>query len=211
MEQLTEQEIISMYGSTYQFFSRMNVLFRDLKLHAAYHFSNEKLQSIEVDTCVFDEIKELKRYLNHMSNDRADRICIFGAGAYGKRLKELLQDRIITVDNFCDNNPEKWGTFIEGVMCVSPTQLMEMNGRTLVIVAVATPEPIVRQLNSLGFLFVTTKQELDPMLDKTTGLKWVTALDGMEGVDYTANGVKVLMNQFKKVIVEMGNRMMGSI
>jgi glycosyltransferase involved in cell wall biosynthesis len=211
MEQLAEQEIISMYGSTYQFYCRMNELLRDFKLHAAYHYSNEKLQSVEVDTCIFDEIKELKRNLNHMSNGRADRICIFGAGAYGKRLKELLQDRIIPVDNFCDNNPEKWGTIIDGVTCVSPTQLMEMNDRTLVIVAVSTPESIVGQLQSLGCLFITTKQELDPMLDKTSSLKWVSALDGVEGVDDTAIDVTVLINQFKKVIVDMGNKMMDSL
>lgn len=211
MEQLVEQEIVSMYGTIYKFYCRMNELFRDFKLQAAYHYSNEKLQSLEVETYIFDEIRGLKQYLSHMSNGRADRICIFGAGAYGMKLKELLQDRIIPVDNFCDNNPEKWGMFIEGVRCVSPTQLMEMNDRTLVIVAVATPEPIVQQLHSLGFLFITTKQELDPMLNKTSWLKWVAALDGIEGVDYTTNNVKVLMSQFKKAIADMGNRMMGSI
>ncbi|NBD26700.1 glycosyltransferase [Paenibacillus glycinis] len=186
MEQLTEHEMIGMYGSPYRFYGKMNELFLDFKLHAAYLYSDEKMRCVEVDTSIFDEINELKHYLKHISNSLADRICVFGAGAYGRNLKEMLQNRNIPIGCFCDNDAEKWGTIIEGVVCVSPSQLMEIRDRTLVIVAIATPEPIVRQLQSLGIPFIITKQELDPMLNKTSSLKWSSALHDKEDLNYTA-------------------------
>ncbi|WP_217596220.1 glycosyltransferase [Cohnella sp. GbtcB17] len=209
LKELTVEEIVSMYGTEYQFYCRMNELFRNFKLNAAYRYSNEQLQSKEVPYFVYDEIRGLSYNLNRMSEGRADRVCIFGAGAYGTRLCESLVSRMIQVDNFCDNNPEKWGTVVNGVPCISPSQLVEMKERTLVIVAVATPEPIVQQLETMGVSFVTTKQELDPMLDKTALLKWVSALETVEGIDYTTDNISVLINQYKKIVVDMGNRLLS--
>ncbi|MBB6732240.1 glycosyltransferase [Cohnella zeiphila] len=208
IEQLTELEMNQMYGSAYRFYARISQFLQANKLYAAYQYSNARLQEEEVPDYAYVDIHKLKLHLMRITNGCTDRICIFGAGVYGRRLLHLLQGRLVQIDCFCDNNTEKWKTFIEGLECISLDRLVEMRNRTLVIVANETPEPIVQQLKSLGFHFLTTKQELDSVLSEISPLKWVSAFDGLEGVEYTINDVKLLISQFKKVIIDMGNQML---
>lgn len=66
-------------------------------------------------------------------------VVVWGAGYFGKKGLEASTELGFTVDSFCDNNQELWGTFFEGVNVISPTDLekqtTEQKGTILVIIA----------------------------------------------------------------------------
>lgn len=40
-------------------------------------------------------------------------VVVWGAGYFGKKVLEASTELGFTVDSFCDNNQELWGTFFE--------------------------------------------------------------------------------------------------
>lgn len=66
-------------------------------------------------------IRELKAWQN---SDK--KIAIFGAGTFGKYATDILSRCGLGVDNFLDNNPDKWGEKIyKEIICVSPKLLTD--------------------------------------------------------------------------------------
>src|SRR5690606_29525595 len=111
--------------------------------------------------------------------------------------------KLIPVDCFSDNNPAKWGYLLDNINCVSPHELKKEKERTLVIVATRTPAEIVNQLKSQDYPYVSTKQEIDKVLFSTPPIKWVTALDDIEGIDYSTQDVQLLIKKFNQTIFDI--------
>ena len=66
-------------------------------------------------------ISELKELL---SQNKEKKICIWGAGAYGKIGYGLLKTLDRTADFFCDNNAALWGKeIVDGLICLTPEEL----------------------------------------------------------------------------------------
>jgi glycosyltransferase involved in cell wall biosynthesis len=202
LNELSQEEMTSMYGSPYNFYHRMSSFFKGAKMDESYRYANQKLQQAAVPGDLSEKLSSLRKYIKELSDEKADRIAIFCAGEYGMRLYQELRSKLISVDYFSDNNPRKWGCIYEQVDCISPQQLEEVKDRTLVIVATQTPTDIVEQLKCMGFPYVTTKQEIDGFLIKVPPVKWITALDHLD-VDYSSKDVTCLMNCFNKTILEM--------
>ncbi|CAM4092776.1 FkbM family methyltransferase [Bacillus manliponensis] len=85
-------------------------------------------------------------YSNLLKKDNKA-IVLFGAGfmgtSYLKFLREITSNKIF----FCDNNPRKWGTFIEGVPVISLHDLKTKHHNSLIIItSIAYYDAILLQL-----------------------------------------------------------------
>jgi Predicted glycosyltransferases len=203
MDKLTEDEMSAMYGSSYNFYHRMSVFFKAINMEESYRYANRKMQAATVPENLSGELSNLRQYINGLSSGKADRLAIFCAGQYGLRLLQELRSKLISVDCFSDNNPSKWGLLFGNVECIPPVELAKEKERTLVIVATQTPSDIVNQLKLAGFPYVVTKRELDGLLVKVPPVKWITALDDIEGLDYSSTEVQALLLKFNQTIFEI--------
>lgn len=203
LEALTEEEVRNMYGSAYNFYYRMCCLFKGGKMNKAYFYANHKLQKAYIPENLLEQLEKLENYISDISEGKADRLCIFCAGEYGIRLYQELRSKLIIVDSFSDNNPEKWGHLYEGITCVSPKQLEEEKERTLIIVAARTPDEILNQLKLQGYRYITTKQEIDKVLFDIPPVKWISALDDIEGLDNSFTDASLLKTRFNQTIFDI--------
>lgn len=166
--------------------------------HAEY-----KLQDANIPKDLSDQLLSLHNYMNELSNGKADRICIFGAGEYGIRLYQELRSKLIPVHRFSDNNEGKWGFLFDNVNCISPKQLEAEKDRTLVIVANRSPVEIINQLRSHDFPYISTKQEIDKVLIHTPAVEWMTVLNNIENLDFSSKEVLLLLNKFNQTIFDI--------
>ncbi|MNC13872.1 putative glycosyltransferase EpsJ [compost metagenome] len=199
IDNLTQEEMSSMYGSPYNFYHRMCCFFKGGNMNQSYSYANQKFQEANIPENISEQIVKLESYIQEISGN-ADRICIFCAGEYGIRLYQELRSKLISIDCFSDNNPDKWGYLFDNITCVPPKELEEYKERTLVIVATRTPDEIVDQLRSLDFPYVVTKQEIDGVLFGVQPVKWVTSTNGL---DFSSEEAKSLIEFFNQTIFDL--------
>ncbi len=117
----------------------------------------EKLLQKELDT-IFD-IKSVGLFAEILNRG----IVIFGAGAYGRRVKYELECRGISPTAFIDNDSSKCGTFIDGILCYGLDSLQKMEYPYVVIGQKAYADAYY-QLRSKGYKYIILKDELDSAL-----------------------------------------------
>lgn len=200
---VTTSEMNLLFGGEYNFYYYMMTFLRGSQMENAFIHINNKLQECEIPNEAMMKMEKLKNRIRDLGEGNTDKICIFCCGQWGMRLFFDLRSKLINVDCFSDNNPNKWGYICEGIHCISPTELKKEKDRTLVIVATRTSTSIVEQLKQEGFPYVITKQELDKELAKVAGVKWMTALDSLEGIEYSNENIMKLVNEFKKTIFDI--------
>lgn len=90
---------------------------------------------------------------NIMETDLTGDCCIlFGAGNYGVQIaKEWKISETVRIECFVDNDPKKWGQYVEGIEVKSPETLLNMEGKCVIV----TPAPkyetqIMEQLRRWG-------------------------------------------------------------
>ncbi len=171
---LTKKEMCSMFGSQYNFYYKMCCFFKAGKMDEAYEYSKQKFEESEVPDNLESGLLHLREYINTLSDRKANRICIFGAGEYGIRLYHELSGKLVSIDCFSDNDANKCGKDINGISCIPIYELKTLKDHTLVIVANRAPGQIVKQLKSEGFPFVITKQEIDWELFQVSPDKTIT-------------------------------------
>ena len=88
---------------------------------------------------------------------REKSIVLFCAGRNGRKLQEELSLYGIEVSNFSDNNEALWGSMINGIMCVAPSEIAK---DACVIVTKDYPEDLVKELNAKGYEDVLGYDEL---------------------------------------------------
>jgi NAD(P)-dependent dehydrogenase (short-subunit alcohol dehydrogenase family) len=80
---------------------------------------------------------------------------MFGVGVL---VKECFPQLVLSIgrqpDFFCDNAPEKWGTELFSIKCLSPAQLGDLADDTVVVITVKSYEAISRQLYGMGIKHV---------------------------------------------------------
>lgn len=201
--ELSEKEMTDLYGNPYNFYHRMCSYFKGEKMMDSYRVANRKLQETEIPPNLSEQLSILQQHIQDLSNSKAHRLCIFGAGEYGMRLYQELRCRLIQVDCFSDNNQAKWGYLFDHVQCISPDKLKEEKDRMLVIVANRSPSDIVDQLRAQGFPYIATKQELDKVFYNVPPVKWITTLDAIEDMDYSSKDVQLLIERFNQTIFDV--------
>ncbi len=151
--QLSDQEIISIWGSTFCFYTRMNGFLR------SYELEDEEIESLvsTSEKCEADLCNE--RTLHGLLHSK--KVYIFGAGQYGKRVLYELAVREIRVDGFLDNNPLREGQKIQGIPCYMPEKELESNDDAAVIVAVRNCKTILLQLEQLQVRDVLLKSDIE--------------------------------------------------
>lgn len=154
--QLSDQEIISIWGSTFCFYTRMNGFLR------SYGLEDEKIESLvsTSEKCEADLRNE--RTLHGLLHSK--KVYIFGAGQYGKRVLYELAVRGIQVDGFLDNNPLREGQKIQGIPCYMPEKELENNDDAAVIVAVRNCKTILLQLEQLQVRDVLLKRDIEAVI-----------------------------------------------
>ena len=74
-------------------------------------------------------------------------VVFYGGGVF---FESLLGDWMSyigrSVDFCCDSDPSKWGKFIEGIPCISPSELEKIKGETALFVTVGNFEPVLNWL-----------------------------------------------------------------
>jgi hypothetical protein len=146
---------------------------------------------------------EFHKYLASLSKGRAKKLCIFCAGQRGLKLFEELTGRMVCVDFFCDNDPDKYGYVTGNAVCVSLSSLIEQKNDTLVIISANKTKEIEAQLTALGFPYYTTKHSIQTMIDDTPPIGRTDCLDNVDGLDYSLPEVRALVNLFKRTVFEV--------
>ena len=154
--QLSDQEIISIWGSTFCFYTRMNGFLR------SYGLEDEEIESHVLAKEKSETDIKNESYLKQIFQSK--KIYIFGAGQYGMRVLYELKVRGIQVDGFLDNNPQREGQRIQGVSCYMPEKELESNGDAVVIVAVRNCKTILSQLDKLHVADVFLKSDIEKIM-----------------------------------------------
>jgi len=170
MNSLSEKEVKDIFIHPAILYSKIAGLLKSYNLMIPYQVAVQKLMSTTLPANILENLELFKKYIACFSNGNAKKICIFGAGYYGKRLHYDLYNRMITVDFFSDNDPKKWGSSVEGISCLSVQQLFEIKDDTLIIIAARIPTKIIKQLKTEQYLYIVTKQELDGKVAQTIPL-----------------------------------------
>lgn len=76
-------------------------------------------------------------------------ICIFGCGKLGRDMLKLWHCFGKQPEFMCDNNSELWGTTLDGVQVISPSELRSWKYEKIIITSSANEE-IEEQLHALG-------------------------------------------------------------
>ncbi|MHB8129584.1 MAG: glycosyltransferase family 2 protein [Mobilitalea sp.] len=201
MNTLEEDEMCSLYTSRYMFFYEMMNFYERNAIMGAYDYAYHLFMKEDIPEEASGKIKQLKEHLREYSNGKAEKLCIFCAGDYGMNLYQDLNYRLIRPDYFSDNNPNKWGYTLEGLYCIPPVELDKEN--TLLIVSIKNPEAVVNQLKEKGFLYVTTKREVDHLMEEVPPIKWLVDAKKLEKVDYSAEDVTQLVDKFNQTLFEV--------
>lgn len=158
--QLSDQEIISIWGSTFCFYTRMNGFLR------SYGLEDKEIESHVLAKEKSETDIKNESYLKQIFQSK--KIYIFGAGQYGMRVLYELKVRGIQVDGFLDNNPQREGQRIQGVSCYMPEKELESNGDAAVIVAVRNCKTILSQLDKLHVGDVFLKSDIEAVIYKNS-------------------------------------------
>lgn len=75
---------------------------------------------------------------------------LFGASEAGKKTLDELQKLDMSVSYFCDNDPHKWGSFIQDIKVLSPQELVDVLDGHKIIISSTYEEEIKKQLVTLG-------------------------------------------------------------
>ena len=201
---ISDKEMIEMYGSKANFYSKMLSTFKSNNMVNAFNEINQKFQQTKMSRDAFEKIDELRELLWSFSNGKAKKICIFGTGRWGINLCHQLQNSLIDVDYFCDNASRKIGYMFENRKCISFEELKSLKDAVLVIIAIKSATDVVKkQLDDNGFKYVVTKQELDKKMFEVPTIKWMSALEGIDGIDYSSDDIQNLMIKFKDTVFDI--------
>lgn len=158
--QMSDQEIASIWGSTFGFYTRMNGFLRSYGLEdkeiESHVLAEEKSETDIQNECYLKQTFQSKK------------IYIFGAGQYGIRVLYELKVREIQVDGFLDNNTEREGQRIQGVSCYMPEKVLQNNDDMAVIVAVRNCKTILAQLDKLHVGDVFLKSDIEAVIYKNS-------------------------------------------
>lgn len=123
--------------------------------------------------------------LYELCGGRAEKICIFCAGAFAEKAYEILARNGIIVDFVADNNSAKWGYWNYGINCISKEQLKKECKNTLVIVANKKPQEIEKDLREQGFRHVINYYDLEEIEQELTGIYEQSRFDAIAQMDYS--------------------------
>lgn len=200
---LSESEIRDIFLEPTILYHRMAMIIKGYNIPHYYDVIMKKLQDTVVPNNVKDMLCDFQDYINGISDGKVKRVCIFGAGHYGKRLFHDLNSRLISVECFVDNNSETWGELVEGKPCISPDELQEVKDEVLVIVALQSSDIILEELRMAGFPYMTTKQDLEWKISQTVPLKWISVLDQIAEINNFSREENLVKDKLRQAVFDI--------
>lgn len=147
----------------------------------------------------YEKIKEdLRKQIYGLSDNKADKICIFGAGRRGVKLYKELYARFINIDYFCDNNQSVIGSKIDDVEIISFKELIKYKDNILVIISAVDYVNIEKQLIDNEFSYVFTMDQIYKLYCNIPPIKWLEEFDGK--IDFTDEATIKLIEIFMRTI-----------
>lgn len=108
-------------------------------------------------------IKEKDRVMELIkaAQEKEFEVCIWGAGNAGTTGINMLKKMDITVDYFCDRNPELWGKeIVDGIKCISVDEILNKDIICFIMVSIPFIDEVCREAHMLGIERVVTYDEL---------------------------------------------------
>ncbi|MCC2224239.1 MULTISPECIES: glycosyltransferase [Roseburia] len=160
-EWLTDDEKINMCGSVFNFYYRLYVLLKQSpKADTILGYLKDKLLAFVEDEIMSDGTGDMNLLFPEWKDKGVDRICLFGAGDYGKRMLNELQLRGFLVHSYIDNDEKKWNTRICGIPCYGMDYLVKHQEHTAVIVSALAEDEIKLQLKKNNIKYIKKYSEI---------------------------------------------------
>ncbi len=119
-----------------------------------------KLLAFVEDEIMSDGTGDMNLLFPEWKDKGVDRICLFGAGDYGKRMLNELQLRGFLVHSYIDNDEKKWNTRICGIPCYGMDYLVKHQEHTAVIVSALAEDEIKLQLKKNNIKYIKKYSEI---------------------------------------------------
>lgn len=94
---------------------------------------------------------EYQSFMKTINNFLNKSVILFGAGEFGKKACSFLINQNVTVDCFCDNDPQKWHQQLSGIEIISPEELAQKDRNINIIISSSFYHEISEQLYQQGF------------------------------------------------------------
>lgn len=167
----TEDEMIALCGSKYQFFHKLFSLHMfQAKAKECIPYIVKRFRECAPPDRIGEGPAKIRDLVLCHSGGVWRGLCIFGAGIYGRRMLYHLRAMDIPVDFFIDNAPEKSGTIVDGVPCRSFDEFLAMEKKPAVVVATVYSQEIFRQLRLFEIPHFIPMEELYYVLSDTPPL-----------------------------------------
>ena len=83
---------------------------------------------------MIEELYSFQEVITYIEKKKLKGI-IFGAGQFGRRWAyQFLKEHGILIDAYCDNNPDLWGTKINGIKVIAPAELESQAEKSFVFI-----------------------------------------------------------------------------
>ena len=177
-ELTTEDEMIGLCGGVTKFYWDMYALHvSNPKARECLAFIRKKLSAYAHTAHPLAILGKLVGLFAAHSGGGTDKLCLFGAGIGGRRTLFNLRTRLIEPDCFIDNSPEKIGTVIDGLPCVSMAEFLREKERGLVVVTARDSADMRLQLAREKVPFVLPEDKLFHAFRETAPLLFYEDVD----------------------------------
>lgn len=161
VKSMDDQEIEKVFGNKSAFLCRIAAHIKSYHRTLEFEEMQQMLRDIPNDDLEKVSLQKFHDDIKKISGGEDKPIAIFGAGQYGIRIKYELESRLVKPKYFIDNNPTKWGTTIDGILCISMEEAIKEKEDLLIVLAQRNFTLGLKQVEEAGFSYYTTKQSLD--------------------------------------------------
>ena len=116
--------------------------------------STERLHRIFAEFAAEPAAERLARWqgkFDRQANSSASRLVLFGTGQFGQWVLDRLRKAGVEVCCFSDNNPARWGTRMNGIEVLSPSDAAQRFGETACfVVTIYNGSSARKQLREMG-------------------------------------------------------------
>lgn len=101
---------------------------------------------------IIDTFKNNKSYSEELVNrlKSFSRVCVWGTGEQGQKFIDIIQP-YVKIDFVCDNNSQRWGSYIKGILCISPEELKKYKDDIILVITTGYHISITNQLEKDGY------------------------------------------------------------
>jgi glycosyltransferase involved in cell wall biosynthesis len=163
-ECLTEDEMINLCGSQYNFYYRLyELLYGVPKSNRNLEYLYEKLRETQNQQKAYNSNIIREKISDKFGRDDL-KIAIFGSGERGQSLLNSFNSYKVDAACFIDNDKNKWGSVINDVPVISFEDYEKQKDKFCVIVAIVKTTEIYKQLEDADAPFVLSLKDINDIM-----------------------------------------------